>query len=82
MTIEIRARHTGALIPCTEYDATNNRCRSGHVRIHPICRGVEHGCHNCGIGNVPMCMLDDQPSHLIRKDGMPLGWPTKEPGHE
>lgn len=62
------------LTPCSEYDSTNNRCRSGHVRLHPICRGVVTGCRSCGAGNVPMCMMDDQPSHLIREDGMPLGW--------
>jgi hypothetical protein len=35
------------------------------------------GSFNCGAGDVPMCMLDDQPSHLIREDGMPLGWPER-----
>lgn len=65
------------LVPCSEYESANNRCRSGHVRLHPICRGVVTGCRNCGAGNVPMCMMDDQPSHLIRQDGMPLGWPIK-----
>jgi hypothetical protein len=63
------------IAPCSEYDGTNNKCRSGHVRLHPICRGISHGCKSCGAGDVPMCMMDDQPPHLIRKDGMPLLWP-------
>ena len=63
------------LEPCSEYDSKNHKCHSGHVRLHPICRGIAHGCESCGKGNVPMCMLDDQPPHLIREDGMPLGWP-------
>ena len=62
------------LKPCAEYDSANNRCKSGHVRLHPICRGVVGGCKHCGAGNVPMCMLDDQPPHLIRAGGLPLGW--------
>ncbi len=60
------------LTPCSEYDSKSNKCRSGHVRLHPICLGVAHGCSNCGAGNVPMCMMDDLPTHLIRDDGMPL----------
>ena len=69
------------LIPCIEYDSKTNTCKSGFVRIHPVCRGVLHHtkeCSNCGHAkDIPMCMMEDQSKHLIREDGMPLGWPYK-----
>ena len=66
------------LIPCIEYDIKNNKCLSGHARLHSICRGVVTGCKSCGSGNVPMCMMDEQPRHLVRADGYPLNWPDRE----
>lgn len=67
------------LKPCSEYDSARNACRSGHVRLHPICRGVAIGCPTCGgSAGITMCMMDDQPPHLIREDGMPLLWPAKQ----
>lgn len=67
------------LTPCSEYDSRANKCRSGHMQLHPVCRGVHGGCPTCGsTSTAPICMRDDVPPHLIRKDGMPLGWPIKE----
>ncbi len=72
------------LKPCSEYDSENNRCKSGHVQVMPLCRGVaERGCANCGHSAlIPQCLKEDPPEHLIRDDGMPLGWPTKEINHD
>lgn len=66
------------LKPCSDYDNTSGTCKAGHVRTHPICRGVVTGCRSCGAGDVPMCMMDDQPAHLIKENGMPLLWPFQE----
>lgn len=67
------------LIPCNEYESRTNSCRSGHMQIHPICRGLTHGCPTCGVASTaPICMRDEVPAHLIREDGMPLGWPIKQ----
>lgn len=82
VTVELGAV---SIVPCSEYDSATNACRSGHIRLHPICRGVvpmKPACTHCGRSeNVPMCMLEDQPPHLIRDDGYPLGWPAELAEH-
>jgi hypothetical protein len=66
------------IIPCVEYDPLNNRCISGFPVTHTICRGGPAGCHACGTpGTMPMCMREDLPAHLMRDDGMPIGWPIR-----
>lgn len=71
-------------IPCTEYCPETNTCASGWICNFSFCsgRGVAHSnCQRCGTiaeRNLPHCMRDEPPSHLIREDGLPLGWP-KEP---
>lgn len=71
---------TTELKPCSDYNASTNTCKAGHVQLMPICRGViESGCKNCGhISLIPQCLKEDPPAHLIRADGMPLLWPDKE----
>lgn len=65
-------------IPCVEYDAAAIRCNSGFPVLHSICHGGPVGCHFCGVpGTMPMCLREDLPSHLMRDDGMPLGWHDK-----
>lgn len=66
-------------IPCAEYDPQQHKCKSGFMVLHTICHGGPVGCHACGtIRTLPMCMREDVPSHLMREDGMPLGWPVQE----
>nr|WP_321144572.1 hypothetical protein [Pseudomonas extremaustralis]MDY7067816.1 hypothetical protein [Pseudomonas extremaustralis] len=65
-------------IPCSEYDAEKVRCLSGFPVLHSVCHGAQSGCPTCGVpGIAPMCMREDLPAHLIRPDGMPIGWPNK-----
>jgi hypothetical protein len=64
-------------IPCAEYDEKASRCKSGFPKIHSDCWGGTSGCPTCGnTDSKPMCMQEDMPSHLIRSDGLPLGWPV------
>lgn len=65
------------MIPCSEYYSESDRCSSGFPVLHSICRGMPSGCHACGVpGTMPMCLREDLPPHLMRADGMPLGWPN------
>lgn len=73
------------LIPCSDYEASTRTCKAGHVQIMPLCSGsIDRGCGKCGhIALLPQCLKEDPPAHLIRDDGMPIGWPhKKEPRHE
>ncbi|WP_153302494.1 hypothetical protein [Pseudomonas parafulva] len=64
--------------PCSEYNKEEDRCNSGFPVLHAVCRGMPSGCHACGRPYTkPMCMQEELPAHLVRKDGMPLGWPVK-----
>lgn len=65
---------------CSDYDAATNSCKAGHVQLMPLCRGAQdHGCKNCGhINSIPQCLKEDPPAHLIRDDGLPIGWPHKQ----
>lgn len=70
------------MTPCREYDAENHRCKSGFFPLHYACWGaVSHlpkPCVNCGHvpkSALPPCMRDDIGPHLLRDDGLPLGWP-------
>ncbi|MGJ7474528.1 hypothetical protein ACSFEV_12155 [Pseudomonas fulva] len=64
--------------PCSEYNKAEDRCNSGFPVLHSVCRGMPNGCHACGTPHTqPMCMREDLPAHLVREDGMPLGWPVK-----
>ena len=67
------------LTPCADYDSAKNTCKAGHIQLMPLCRGVvERGCKNCGhVTNIPQCLKEDPPAHLIREDGLPLGWKKK-----
>lgn len=56
-------------IPCSQYDETNHKCRSGFIRLHGICWG--------GSGACPECMKGDGPApHLMREGGLPIAWPA------
>jgi len=65
-------------VPCSQYDERQSKCQSGFPRIHPTCWGGPSACHACGAPqSTPMCMHEDPPSHLLRENGLPLGWPAQ-----
>ena len=66
-------------IPCSQYEPSANKCQSGFPLIHAVCWGGLNGCPACGRSDSsPMCMQEDPPSHLMRADGHPMGWPDAQ----
>lgn len=62
-------------IPCSQYEPAANKCKSGFPLIHSTCWGGLSCCPACGAPGIqPMCMQEDLPPHLVRGDGLPLGW--------
>jgi hypothetical protein len=66
-------------IPCIEYDASKNQCKSGFPVIHSACWGGYQGCPTCKNSDRsgPLCMQEDPPAHLMRADGYPMHWPVE-----
>lgn len=71
-------------IPCAEYRSETNTCAAGWITAFSFCsgRGVARlqrsTCQHCGSideRNLPHCMRDEPPAHLVRDDGLPIGWP-------
>lgn len=62
--------------PCSQWDNTLDRCKSGWPGKSGLCFGIIYeGCSSCGHGTTSApCMNEEPPPIWIREDGKPLFW--------
>lgn len=64
--------------PCSEWDDTAQRCKSGWIGINSACRGWFYtDCKKCGPTPTPPCMEEVPSKHWLQDNGLPVLWPIR-----